>query len=88
MWTCFQHSTPSVGMTEEYQSNETQVILFAQRLTEIWILHSHLTLAVCEEAEGEALGHLSEVADASGVRSTGTGQGAEKIIGQVTAALL
>lgn len=49
---------------------------------------SHLTLAVCEEAECKSLCHLSKVADAPGVRSTGTGQGAEQIIGQITAAFL
>lgn len=50
--------------------------------------HSHLAPAAREEAECESLRHPSEVVDAPGVRSTGTGQGAEKIVGQVTAALL
>lgn len=85
MWTCFQHSPPSVGMTEEYQIKKA---LFAQPLTEIWIFDSHLTLAVGEQAESKPLCHLSEVVDASGVPSTGTGQGAEKIVGQITAAFL
>lgn len=50
--------------------------------------HSHLTLTVSEEAECESLCNISKVADASGVNSTGTGQGAEKVVGQITAAFL
>lgn len=54
----------------------------------VFFFYSHLTLTVCEEAECKSLSHISKVADASGVSSTGTSQGAEKIIGQITAALL
>lgn len=48
----------------------------------------HLTLAVCEEAKCKSLGHISKVADAPGVNSSGTSQGAEEVIGQIAAAFL
>lgn len=48
----------------------------------------HLTLAVCEEAKCKSLSHISKVADAPGVNSSRTSQGAEKIIGQIAAAFL
>lgn len=87
IWTCFQDGTPSGeikqkdteikktlfwgNMHGKVVSNMLNIVKFS--LFEIWYLH--LTLTVSEDAECKSLSHLSKMAKASGIDSTGIGQG-------------